>query len=134
MKTLALPLALAVLLTGCGPAPKPDSRIAVAHGLHRYVDSTQTVAVSILEKLDTDPDKIAAEKKEVGELLQQSKTLLAQLDQLSPADTKEGAGAAQLTELLAQEGRLIKATKNVQNRYVQEAQDLHSTKALMGAQ
>jgi uncharacterized protein YabE (DUF348 family) len=115
------------LITGCGSAPAPDARIAVAHGLHRYVDSTQTVAVGLLEKLGMGADKVEAEKKEVTDLLQQSKATLDQLDQLDPSSTQ------QLTTLLAEEGRLIKAAKDVQNRYVQEAQDLNSTKALMGA-
>jgi hypothetical protein len=133
MKRLALPLALVALLTGCGPAPAPDARIALARRAHHYVDSTQTVAVGILTKLGTDAERIEAEKSEVGALLQQSTATLEQLDQLNPADTKEGAGAAQLTALLAKEGALIRQTKAAQNRHVQEAQDLNSTKALMGA-
>jgi Skp family chaperone for outer membrane proteins len=126
MKHLHFYIALG-LITGCSPAPPPDARIAVAHGLHRYVDSTQTVAVGLLEKLGMGADKVEAEKKEVDGLLQQSQATLDQLDQLDPAATQ------QLTTLLAEEARLVKAAKDVQNRYVQEAQDLNSTKALMGA-
>ncbi len=133
MNRLTLSFALFCLLTGCGPAPKPDSRIALAHSLHHYVDSTQNVAVGIMTKLGHDADLIAAEKKEVAEYLQQSTATLAQLDQLDPAQNQEPAQAARLTQLLAQEGNLIKTAKNAQNRAVQEAQDLSSTKAMMGA-
>jgi len=133
VKNLTVSLALLGLLTGCGPAPLPDARIALARRAHHYVDSTQTVAVGIITKLGMDAEHIEAEKSEVGALLQQSTATLAQLDQLDPAKNQEPAQAAQLTQLLAQEGKLVRATKAAQNRHVQEAQDLNSTKALIGA-
>ena len=135
MKTLALPFSLLCLLTGCGPAPKPDARIALFHRFHHSIDSTQTVAVGIMTKLGHDADRIEAEKKQVAGYLQQSTATLAQLDQLDPAQYQQPtqAQAAQLTQLLAQEGHLLTAAKDAQNHAVQEARDLSSVKAMMGA-
>lgn len=132
MKTCAF-LVLAGLITSCAPAPKPDARIAILRHSHHAVDSLQTVAVRTMTKLDYDTDRIEAEKKEVAGLLQQSTATLAQLDQLDPADTKEGAGAAQLAQLLTQEGRLLRTTMKVQADAVQAARELRSVKSLMNA-
>lgn len=82
-----------------------------------------------MAKLGYDDWRIESEKKEVAGYLQKSTAILTQLDKLDPAETD----TVQLKQLLAQEGAAIRSSVNASRKAVQEARDVYSVKAMMGA-
>jgi hypothetical protein len=107
MKTF--PLAVLALLTACGSAAKPDPRIATIRQQHQQILAVQdTVATQAKNPALADARGSFDAQRVVAELVQQSQTNLAVLDQLDATKSQDPGQLALVTELATKETALLR--------------------------